>query len=354
MKTLTETDMSEDIGKMPEEAVFIGEKKVEHLTIEVVEYDSAGNVREFTVEDIREILPVNNDMVTWINIIGVHDNEQVKEIGALLNVHPLTVEDILNTEQYPKVEDYDDYIFVITKMLYFNGEEITSEQVSFILSEYFVLSFNESKEDTFTYVRQRIRRKKGRIFRSGADYLVYQLIDAVLENYIWITEKISDKIEDLEEAIDDDEIGHESIKELGKLKRLLNTLRKTIRPTNEFIIHINGLDTDLIKESTEPFFHDLLDISARSNSAIESCREMLSDNLQVYNLSVANRFNETLRMLTAFSVLFIPLTFIASIYGMNFEFMPELGMRYSYFVVLGVMFSLACLMILFFKRKNWI
>ncbi|MCL2844599.1 MAG: magnesium/cobalt transporter CorA [Chitinivibrionia bacterium] len=346
-------NMSEKIGEMPEDIVFIGEKKVEQLSIEVIEYYRNGNVKDFKIENIREILPLNNDCITWINITGVHDGEHIKEIGALLELHPLIVEDILNTTQHPKMQDYGDCIFFITKMLYYYGGEITSEQVSLVLSDNYVLSFKESKEDIFKHVRQKIHRKKGRNFKSGADYLAYQLIDAVVENYIGITEQISDKIEDLEDAIDGKDLRQDSIDELGNLKRILNRLRKTVRPTNDFIVHINTLDTDLIKDETEPFFHNLLDISARANSAIESCRDMLADNLQIYNLSVANRFNDTLRMLTAFSLLFIPITFIASLYGMNFEHIPELKWEYGYFVVLGVMLAISVGMMVYFRRRKW-
>jgi magnesium transporter len=343
-----------EIGRMPEEAVFIGEKKVDHLSIEVIEYDKTGEVKEFGVEDIREILPLNNNIVTWINVVGIHDNEQVKEIGALLDIHSLTVEDILNTSQYPKMEDYDEYLFFITKMLYYKGEEITSEQVSLILGKNFVLTFQENKADIFNHVHRRIRKKKGRIFRSGEDYLAYQLIDSVLENYVLITEKISDKIEDLEDALEEEENGQDFVKEIRQLKRVLNDFRKIIRPTNEFILQINALDTDLIKEPTEPFFKDLLDITVRSNSAIESCKDMLSDNLQIYNLDLSNRFNGILKVLTVFSVIFIPLNFIASSYGMNFVHLPGLEYEYGHWITFSIMILVAISMIFYFKKERWI
>ena len=345
-----------EIGRMPEEAVFIGEKKVDHLSIEVIEYDKTGEVKEFVVEDIREILPLKDNVVTWINVVGIHDNEQVKEIGALLDIHSLTVEDILNTAQFPKMEDYDDYLFVIIKMLYYDGEDITSEQVSLILGKNFVLTFQENEADIFYHVHRRIRKKKGRIFRSGEDYLAYQLIDAVLENYVLITEKISDKIENLENMLEEEEdSGQNFVKEIRQLKRVLNDFRKIIRPTNEFIIQINALDTnDLIKESTEPFFKDLLDITVRSNSAIESCKDMLSDNLQIYNLDLSNRFNGILKVLTVFSVIFIPLNFIASSYGMNFVHLPGLEFEYGPWVTFSIMIFIAFSMIFYFKKEKWI
>jgi magnesium transporter len=346
--------MSDEIGIMPEEAVFIGERKVEHLTIEIIEYGKNGEMREFAVEDIREILPLKEDFVTWINIVGIHDDEHIKEIGALFEIHPLTVEDILNTEQFPKFEDYDDYLFFITKLLDLDGENIIGEQVSLIMGKNYVISFQEIKTGIFEPIRRRIRRKKGRIFRSGADYLAYILLDAVVENYILITEKISSWIEDIEDKITDGGSGQDIINKIGELKRELNYLRRIIRPTHDLILQTIALETDLIDETTEPFFKDLLDISLRVNSEIELCREMLSDNLQIYNLDVANRFNLTVRVLTVFTALFAPLTFIVGIYGMNFTNMPEIeNFEHGYFVVWTVMITIVAVMLLYFKKKRW-
>ena len=341
-------DASAEIGITPEEAVFIGEKKVEYLSIDVIEYGN-NEYKEYNIENIREILPLNENIISWINVVGIHDNEHIKEIGALFDIHPLVIEDVLNTHQRPKFEDFDDYIFVITKMLHYENENVISEQVSIIMGKSFVLTFQETKMDNFEYIRNRIRRNKGRIYRSGADYLAYLLIDAVVENYIFITEKIGERIEDMENK------GSENVVELiAALKRELSFLRKVFRPTTEFILQVNSSDSDLIEESTAPFFKDLLDISVRSNETVETCRDMLSDNLQIYNLDAANRFNEILKLLTAFSVIFIPLSFIAAVYGMNFDNMPELRGEYSYFVLWGIMVLIASSMIFFFKKRKWI
>jgi len=345
-------DAAAEIGIMPEEAVFIGLKKVEHLSIDIFEYGE-NEYREFSIDNIREILPLNEKLITWINVVGIHDNEQVKEIGALFELHTLVVEDILNTRQRPKIDDFDDYIFVITKMLRYYNEEIVNEQVSIIFGQKFVLTFQEEKLDTFNHIRQRIRKKKGRIYRSGSDYLAYLLIDAIVENYVLITEKTGEKIEDMEDEISDS-MSEGLTEKMTQLKRELNNLRRIIRPTSEFIIQINSLDSDLIEDETKPFFRDLLDISVRSSESVETCRDMLSDNLQIYNLDAANRFNEILKLLTVFSALFIPLSFLASVYGMNFDNMPELRGKYSYFILWGIMISIASVMIVYFKRRKWI
>jgi len=345
-------DAAAEIGRMPEEAVFIGSKKVENLSIDIFEYGD-NEYKEFWIENIREILPLNDRVVTWINVVGIHDNEQVKEIGALFNLHPLVVEDILNTKHRPKIEDFDDYIFLITKMLRYEKEELVNEQVSIILGKKFVLTFQEEKLDTFEHIRQRIRKKKGRIYRSGSDYLAYLLIDAIVENYVLITEKTGEKIEDIEDEISDSD-GDGLTELMTQLKRELNYLRRIIRPTSEYILQINSLDSELIDEDTKPFFKDLLDISVRSNESVETCRDMLSDNLQIYNLDAANRFNEILKLLTVFSALFIPLSFIATVYGMNFDNMPELHGKYSYFILWGIMISIASVMIIYFKKRKWI
>jgi magnesium transporter len=343
---------SAEIGIMPEEAVFIGEKKVAHLSIDVIEYGN-NDCKEFYIEDIRDILPLNNDIVTWINVTGIHDDEQVKEIGALLGIHPLVVEDVLNTHQRPKFEDFDNYLFVIAKMLHCEEEEMINEQISIIWGEKYVLTFQEIKKDAFEHIRNRIRRKKGRIYRSSADYLAYLLMDAVVENYVFITERIGERIEDCEDHFSNSP-SEGIVETISDLKRELNYLRRIFRPTTEFILQMNSSDSDLIDDAIVPFFKDLLDISVRSNEAVETCRDMLSDNLQIYNLDVANRFNETLRFLTVISVVFIPLSFIATVYGMNFDNMPELRGEYSYFILWGVMILTAFSMIAYFKKNKWI
>jgi magnesium transporter len=347
-------DASAEIGIIPEQAVFIGEKKVEHLSIDIIEY-GANEYKEYGVDDIREVLPLNGNVVSWINVVGIHDDEQVKEIGALFDIHPLVIEDVLNTHQRPKMEDFDYYLFAITKMLSYKGEEIINEQVSIILGKNFVLTFQEIKMDVFEYVRHRIRKKKGRIYRSGADYLAYLLIDAVVENYVLITERIGEKIEDLEDGVLESGNSDNLVDLMTFLKRELNQLRRIFRPTSEFILQMNSSDSDLIDEDTKPFFKDLLDISVRSNEAIETCRDMLSDNLQIYNLDVANRFNETLRFLTVFSALFAPLTFIAGVYGMNFKNMPEIeNWNYGYLTVWAVMILIVVVMFVYFRKRKWI
>ena len=324
------------------------------MTIEIIEYSKNGDVREFGIENIREILPLKEDFTTWINITGIHNAGHIEEICELFSIHPLSLEDILNTQQFPKFEDYDDYLFFIIKMLSLDGEGISDKQISLILGKNFVLSFQEVKSDIFEPVRRRIIKKKGQAFKNGADYLAHHLIDAAVENYVLIAERISDKIEDIEDSISDGAVGQEIVNKISKLKKELNYLRKIIRPTHDLILQVIALETDLIEENTEPFFKDLLDISQRANSEIESCREMLSDNLQIYNLDAANRFNEAVRVLAVFTAFFAPLTFIVGIYGMNFTNMPEIEKtEYGYLGVWIVMIFVVAAMLLFFKRKKW-
>ena len=324
------------------------------MTIEVIEYNKEGEVREFELENIREILPLKEDFTTWISIAGIHNIEYVREICALFDIHPIVVEGILNTKQSPKFEDYDDYLFFIIKMLNLDGEEIADKQISLILGKNFVLSFQEAKSDIFEPIRRRITKRKGLLFKSGADYLTHHLVDAVVENYLLIAEQMSGKIEDIEDSISDGISGQNIVNQMSKLKKELNYLRKIIRPTHDLIHQVIADETDLIEQTTDPFFNDLLNISQRASSEIESCREMLSDNLQIYNLDVANRFNETVRVLTVFTALFAPLTFIVGIYGMNFTNMPEIEKtQYGYLGVWIVMISVVASMLLFFKRKKW-
>ena len=343
------------IGKIPGEPVFIGDKKVRDLTIHAIDYDSV-NLNEQDSENIKDLYTFKHtDTATWININGLHDTDKIRSIAEGFGLHPLVVEDIVYTGQRPKMEEYDDYLFFVIKMMRYDkdSQKIINEQLSIILGSNFLLTFQEQPGDVFDPVRNRIRKKNGRIRNVGVDYLAYSLLDTVIDNYIYIVEKMGEQIEELEEEILDN-LNQGILRKINDHKREMNYLRRTIQPAREFILHLSSLDSNLIQDSTRPFLKDLLDISIQAVETVDTYRDMLSDNLDVYNTLISNRLNEIMKVLTIFSAIFIPLTFIAGIYGTNFEYLPELGFKYSYFIFWGVLLAVALTMTAFFKRRKWL
>jgi len=343
------------IGKAPGSLIFIGTQKTDYCRIQVIDYDPA-DLQELELRDIKDGVSFKaTKTVSWINIDGIHDTELIRNIGENFDLHPLVLEDIVNTGQRPKMEEYDDYLFFVIKMLRYDKEKemVVSEQVSMVLGQTFLLTFQEQPGDVFDPVRERIRRHKGRIRGSGIDYLAYALLDTIVDNYIHIIERFGERIEDHEDEILDNPVP-ELLHHINLYKREMNYIRKSVRPAREFIQQLYNLDTDLIEEKTFPFLKDLLDHATQSVEVIDTYREMLSDQLNIYHTGVANRLNEIMKILTIFSAVFIPLTFIAGIYGTNFEYLPELHYRYAYFIFLGVLISVALLMLKFFKRRGWL
>jgi len=269
-------------------------------------------------------------------------------------LHPLLIEDIMNTDQRPKLQESDNNLFLVLKMLRYNETDntIIAEQLSMVIGKTFLLTFQEQPGDVFEPVRERIRKQKGRIRATSIDYLAYALIDTVVDNYIYIVERFGERIEDMEEAV----LGNpepEIMEQLSDYRREMNFLRKNIRPAREAIIQLSKLDSDLINKKTRPFIKDLEDLITQTSEAIDTYREMLSDQMNLYNSTLANKMNDVMKILTIFAAIFIPLTFIAGIYGTNFDYLPELHFKYSYFILWAVMILAAVIMLIFFKRKKW-
>ena len=346
---------SASLGQIPGELIFLGEKKVEEPTIKFMDYDSE-NLCEKEIQDIRDSAELKDtDTVSWININGLHDVKLIRSIGRLFNLHTLTLEDILNTGQRPKMEDYDNYLFFVLKMMRYDEERkfVNSEQLCLILGENYLLTFQERPGDVFDPVRERIRKQKGRIRKTGIDYLAYSLLDTIVDNYIYIIERLGEEIEDNEELILENPT-REVLNKINTYKRELNYLRKSIRPAREFIQQLSRLDSDMIQESTKPFVKDLLDLSTQAVEIIDTYRDILSDQLEIYNTIVNNKLNEIMKILTIFSAVFIPLTFIAGIYGTNFKYLPELEYHYAYFIFWGVLITVGLSMFRYFKKKKWV
>jgi magnesium transporter len=349
------TKRSGKSGLPPGTLVHIGEKKADASKITVLDYDEA-NFQEAEFPTIEEcFLFKDKPTVTWINIEGLHQVEIVQKLGDCYGFHPLVLEDILNTQQRPKVEDYGDYLYIVLKMLH-NGEnpETVAEQISIILGRNYVISFQEGMEgDVFNAIRERLRNKKGRIRSMGADYLAYSLLDAIVDNYFVILEKMGERIENLEEELVQAPT-NETLRGIHHLKREMIFLRKAVWPLREVVNTTEKGESPLVKDSTRIYLRDVYDHTIQVIDTIESSRDMLSGMLDIYLSSISNRMNEIMKFLTIIGTIFIPLTFIAGVYGMNFEFMPELKWRWGYFLLLGVMSGIGICMLLYFKKKHWL
>jgi magnesium transporter len=352
--------MSKTAGRMPGELVHIGEESDRPVEITVIDYDQK-DFQESTLKDIAQCFTYKEtDSVTWININGIHDVSIVEKVGSAFDLHSLVLEDIVNTGQRPKLENAERYIHIVLKMLMVDKDsEIISEQVSLILGPNYVISFQERAGDVFEFVRTRIRSNKGRVRKSGADYLAYCLIDAIVDNYYAILENFSDKIEGMQEVLVSNPTP-KTLQSIHTLKRDVIHLRKSIWPLREVAAGLERNESALIKKSTRIFLRDVYDHTIQVIDTIETFRDMVSGMVDIYLSSISNRMNEVMKVLTIIATIFIPLTFIAGIYGMNFDpsvspyNMPELSWRYGYFFSLGLMVLAAAGMVVYFKRKKWL
>ncbi len=344
------------VGSPPGSFVYTGEKRAEEVRITVFDYDRNNFVEEkySTAENCGRFKDTKT--LTWINIDGLHDLEIIKTIGLQYDIHPLILEDILDVDQRPKMEDFDKRIYVVMKMLSYdeNTERINSEQVSIILGKNFVLSFQEKPGDVFDGIRDRIRTSRGRVREMGPDYLAYILIDTMIDNYFIIIEKMGNRLEILEEDILNNPSSSNASASIHVLKRELIFLRKSVWPLRELISGLERSESDLITKPVQPFLRDVYEHTIHIIDSVESFRDMISGMLDIYLSSLSNRMNEVMKVLTVIATIFIPLTFLVGVYGMNFTHMPELGWRWSYPVVWGVMAGLGIIMFILFKRKRWI
>ncbi len=342
-------------GLPPGTLVHVGERKVGKVKITIIDYDES-HFEEKEARNVEECFRFRDKpTVTWINVDGVHQMEIIEKIGGHFNIHPLVLEDIVTTSQRPKMEDFVDYIFVTLKMLRYSvGEmETKAEQVSIILGSHFVISFQENEGDVFDSIRDRIRANKGRIRKMGADYLAYSLMDAIVDNYFTILEKLGEVIEGMEEELVVNP-KPETLQAIHHLKREMIFLRKSVWPLREVINRLERWESPLIKKSTSIYLRDVYDHTIQVIDSIETSRDVLSGMLDIYLSSVSNRMNEVMKVLTIIATIFIPLTLISSIYGMNFRFMPELEMSLGYPIVLLIMLCIGVLMIFYFRKKRWL
>ncbi len=342
-------------GASPGTLVHIGDQKVDETRITLIDYDEA-HLQERVLDSIEEALPLKDlPTVTWINIDGLHEIDTVEKVGQHFNIHPLVLEDILNTGQRPKTEEFEDVIFVVLKMLHYNENsgQISSEQFSLVLGSNFLITFQEIQGDVFRTVRERIRKSKTRIRKAGCDYLAYALIDAIVDHYFVILEALGDKIEDIETQLLDNPT-RDTLEIIHEMKREMIYLRKQVWPIREIINGLVKSESSLIQEQLHVYFRDVYDHTIQIIDTIESYRDILTGMLDIYLSTLSNRMNEVMKVLTIIATIFIPITFIAGVYGMNFKFMPELEWRGGYFMVWGIVIVVVGIMIGFFKKKQWL
>lgn len=346
---------SKKAGLPPGSLVHIGEKKAETPKITIIDYDET-HFQEKEVKTIDEcFIFKDKPTVTWINIDGLHQVEILEKLGECYGLHPLVLEDILNTDQRPKMEDYGEYIYIVLKMLDYNDKsnEIEPEQMSLILGPNFVFSFQEREGDTFNPIRERIRNSKGRIRKMGADYLAYTLLDSIVDNYFIILEKLGEKIEFLEEKLVTRPTP-ETLQVIHYLKREMIFLRRAVWPLREVVNGLERGESSLVKESTRVYLRDVYDHTIQAIDTIETYRDMVSGMLDIYLSSVSNRLNSVMKVLTIIATIFMPLTFLAGVYGMNFKYMPELEWRWGYPVTWLIMAGIGISMLIYFRKKRWL
>ncbi len=349
------TKKKEEIGRSPYELYFRGERKMDEVLLRLIDFDGE-NLQESVVDTVKQVITLQKEeTVTWFNVDGLHNAELMDEIAKAFELDNLILADVMNVNSRPKVQEYPNCVFISIKMLQYDEatDEITVENLSLILTERVLISFQEKKGDVFDPIRERIRAGKKRIRNSGTDYLAFALLDIVVDNYIYLISILGDKIEDLEDNLLRDP-SQSVIDRINMYKRELNFLRKNINPAKDMIIAFSKMEADLIEDSTDVHLKELVDNIHQAIDSSNSYREILSDQLNIYHTTISSKLNDIMKFLTVFSVIFIPLTFIAGIYGTNFEVLPELHYKYSYFIMLGTMFAVAVGMLIYFRKKKWL
>ncbi|WP_026838463.1 magnesium/cobalt transporter CorA [Gillisia sp. JM1] len=343
------------LNKAPGTVAYVGRKESAEIKVEVIDYNKV-NYERFIFDNVEATFKFENEEnITWINVDGLSNTAEIEKLGKYYKLHPLIIEDIVNTNQRPKIDEYQDYLFIVAKMLYHKENGILEhEHISIVIGKDHVLTFQEADGDVFNAVRERLTNSKGRLRNSGPDYLVFALLDAIIDNYFVVIEEISDKIETLEEQLFTAQPNDDITFEIQELKRTVLRIRRAVFPLREVISRLEKIDSTLIQEKTLNYIRDLYDHIIQVSENIEIYREMTWGLMDMYMTTISNKMNEVMKVLTIMASIFIPLTFMAGIYGMNFEYMPELQWKYSYYVLWGLMILVFLGMILYFKRKKWL
>lgn len=327
--------------------------------IKIINYNPK-TIEEIEVKSVDECLPhaKNKSTVSWIDIDTISDAALLQEISSKFELHPLVLEDMTHTRQRPKMDDYDDYLYIVVRMLSLDDKtsNIRSEQLSIILGKKYLISIQEKEGDLFDKVRERLRKNKGKIRRMGPDFLAYSLLDMIVDNYFVILEKLGEKIEAMEEAVVKDP-SPKMLQRVRGLKREMLALRKSVWPLRELLLSLereSASKNSLIAKDTAVYLRDVYDHTIQVIDTTETFRDTVSGMVDIYLSSLSNRMNEIMKVLTVIGTIFIPLTFITGLYGMNFEFMPELEHPFGYPAALLLMLLMAVVMLIYFKKKKWL
>ena len=345
---------SKSIGTAPGSLILIGNEKLEKSEIHLITYNKDSFNEKF-FEDINEVpTSAPHNSVMWLNINGLHNTALIAEIGNRFSIPQLVLEDILNTDQRPKITKDDNNIYIFMKFLEFREktQKIHGDQVSFVLGKNLIITFQECRNNYFEPIRERIRNKGGRIRNLGSDYLAYTLFDTIIDNYINDIEKLGLLIEEMEEEVFQ-HMKKETLQKIYILKTNIDFVRKTVLPLKEIMLSLNKPNT-LVHKKTVAYFNDLLDLTMQALEAVEIYGNMTNDLFNIYHANVGTRTNEVMKFLTIFASIFIPLTFITGIYGTNFDNLPELHYKYGYLIMHGGMFLIVAIMLLYFKKKRWL
>ena len=346
---------SRKAGLPPGTPVHIGQQTAEPTRISVLSYDEQNVTQTQPVLASECEVFRQSPLTSWIMVQGLRDIDALETLGRCFGMHPLVLEDIVNTDQRPKLEDYGDYLYMVLKMLTYREatHEVASEQLSLVLGPNFLICFMERESELFEPLRQRLGESRGRIRKMGADYIAYSVIDTVVDNYFSVLEKVGEQVETLEEELVSNP-RRGIMRDIQRLKREMIFLRRSVWPLRELIGGLQRADSPLVSESIGIYLRDVYDHTIQSIDTIESLRDMLSGMLDIYLSSISNRMNEIMKVLTIIATIFIPLTFITGIYGMNFRHIPELGWRYGYPAALMVMTVIALAMLVWFRKKKWL
>lgn len=364
LKRLTQrSKYTQKAGMAPGSMIYTGTKSQE-VVLQLIVYDS-NEIAEYESKDFKEIIGhMDPNKTNWINFDGIGNVELMTSVSEYFNFHPLMAEDILNTDHLPKSEEYEEHFFFTTKMLRLREDNqlntkrektnFIQEHISLVLGKHYVLSFQDDLEgDVFDGVRSRLRSGKGRIRAKNADYLFYALLDSVVDNYFFIMEDIREHIELMEDFIlENPHINMTN--EIINTKKQLTTIRRIFFPLTSAVDKIFADEPDLIDESIYPFLNDIKDHVVHLGTSFEGFKESVTSLMDMYMSNLSNNMNAVMKTLTIFSMFFVPLTFLAGIYGMNFEYMPELGWEYGYYMIWGIMITTVILMFIYLKRKKWI
>ncbi len=343
------------LGLPPGTPVYVGDRPQVRPRVTLIDYDEE-HLTEKRIDEIAECLPFRQaDTVTWVNVDGLNDIALLQELGEVMGYHALTLEDILNTEHRPKAEDYGEYLYITLKTLDLHEEQdrIATEHVSLVLGRNYVISLQEIAGDPFDPVRARVRAATGRIRRYGADYLAYALLDVIVDSYFSVIDKLAERIEALDEALATG-AGPDTLQRINTLKRHVLHLRRAVAPVREVVATLRGSESELIREGTRPYLRDLYDHVLTVNERIDTCRDLLAGIQDVYLGLLSNRTNTVMRIIAVFSSIFLPLTFITGIFGMNFEFMPLIHKPWGFALSSVLMLGVVAGMLWYFRRRHWL